>query len=208
VFTIAIGLVDLKRLGAIRRESPGEFWLATGTAATVVLFSVKWGIILATGLSLLRHVRHSYQPHTAVLALDASGQRQMVPTAPGVQLEPGLVVYHFGADLFYANEARFADEVHRLVGNAPTPVRWLMVNAAAMTNIDYSAAQTVRDMGAQLAREGVGFVFARVSPSLRADMDRHGITAPDGVARAFPTLHEALAFVRSGPPPTQIPAPH
>jgi hypothetical protein len=40
--------------------------------------------------------------------------------------------------------------------------------------------------------------FARVSPSLRSDMDRHGITAVIGEARIFTTLHEAIAAARSG----------
>jgi hypothetical protein len=41
-------------------------------------------------------------------------------------------------------------------------------------------------------------VFARVSPYLRSDMDRHGITAALGETRIFATLHEAIAAVRSG----------
>ena len=67
VFTIAVGLVDVRGLRDIRRESPGEFRLALVTAAVVVLIGVEQGILLAMVLSLLRHVRHSYRPHTAVL---------------------------------------------------------------------------------------------------------------------------------------------
>ncbi|MGC2036856.1 SulP family inorganic anion transporter, partial [Paraburkholderia caledonica] len=57
VFTIAVGLIDLKTLLAIRRESPGEFALAVFTAAAVVLIGVEHGILVAVALSLLRHVR-------------------------------------------------------------------------------------------------------------------------------------------------------
>ena len=74
VFTIAVGLVDVAGLRGIRRESPGEFWLAVVTAATVALVGVEQGILLAVALSLLRHVRHSYRPHTSVLAPDATGR--------------------------------------------------------------------------------------------------------------------------------------
>ena len=41
-------------------------------------------------------------------------------------------------------------------------------------------------------------VFARVSPYLRSDMDRHHITAALGETRIFTTLHEAVAAVHSG----------
>ena len=51
---------------------------------------------------------------------------------------------------------------------------------------------------ADLARQNIGVVFARVSSYLRSDMDRHCITPAIGEARIFTTLHEALAAVHSG----------
>ena len=118
------------------------------------------------------------------------------PVVPGTVTEPGLIVYRFGADLFYANQNRFAGEVRALVEQAPTPVRWFIVDAGAITDIDYSAARSVRDLLDDLARQKVGMVFARVSPYLRSDMDRHGITALIGETRIFATLHEAIAAAR------------
>jgi hypothetical protein len=57
VFTIAVGMIDVKGLRDIRRESPSEFYLAVGTAAAVVAIGVEQGILLAIALSLLMHVR-------------------------------------------------------------------------------------------------------------------------------------------------------
>ena len=196
VFTIAIGMIDLRGLRDIRRESPGEFDLAVITAAAVVAIGVEVGILLAIALSLFRHVRHSYRPHTMMLVPDVAGRWMPTPVTPGTVTEPGLIVYRFGADLFYANHDRFADEVHTLVERAPTPIRWVVVDAGAITDVDYSAARGIRDLVDDLARQQVGVVFARVSPYLRSDMDRHRITAAVGESRIFATLHEALAAVR------------
>jgi MFS superfamily sulfate permease-like transporter len=124
----------------------------------------------------------------------------LVPAEPGAQTEPGLIVYRFGADLFYANDHRFTDEVRALVAHAPTPVRWIVVEAGAITDIDYSAARSLRELFDDLDRQKVGIVFARVSPYLKSDMDRHGITAAIGEERIFRTLHEAIAAVRAGTP--------
>jgi sulfate permease, SulP family len=198
VFTIAVGMIDVGGLRDIRRESPGEFLLALTTAAVVVAVGVEEGIVLAIVLSLLRHVRHSYRPHTVVLAPDAAGRWSLVPAEPGTQTEPGVIVYRFGADLFYANDHRFTDEVRALVAHAPTPVRWIVIEAGAITDIDYSAARSLCELFDDLDRQKVGIVFARVSPYLKSDMDRHGITAAIGEARIFRTLHEALAAVRAG----------
>jgi sulfate permease, SulP family len=82
--------------------------------------------------------------------------------------------------------------------SVPTPVRWFIVDASAITDVDYSAAQSIRDLLDELARRGVHIVFARVSPYLRSDMDRHHITAAVGEKWVFTTLHEAIAAVRLG----------
>ena len=204
VFAIGVGMVDVRGLRSIRRESPGEFRLALFTAAAVIAISVEIGILLAIALSLFRHVRHSYRPHSAILLWDEQGRANPVPVAPGSESEPGLIVYRFGADLFYANEARFVDEARALVEGAPSRVRWLVVDASAITNIDYSAAGSVRELIADFAQRGVGIAFGRVAPGLRSDLARHRVIDALGEGRVFGTLHEAVARARGGrvtPPP-------
>jgi len=200
VFTIAVGMVNVQGLSDIRRESPGEFLLALFTAAAVPAIGVEQGILLAIALSLVQHVRHSYQPHTMVLAPGVTGRWEPAPATPGSQTEPGLIIYRFGADLFYANADRFADEVRSLVDKAPASVRWFVLDAGTVTDLDYSAARTVRDLLGDLTAKNVGVVFARVNTYLRADLDRHGISAKLGEARIFATLHEAIDATRPGGP--------
>jgi MFS superfamily sulfate permease-like transporter len=208
VFTVAIAMIDIAGLREIRRESPGEFILAATTAAAVVGIGVEQGILLAIVLSLFRHVRHSYRPHTMMLVPGAGGSWEPIPAVPGKQTEPGLIIYRFGADLFYANYARFIDDVQALVDRAPTPIRCFVVDASAITDLDFSAASAIRDLLADLTARNVTIVFGRVSPYLRADMDRHGITAVAGADHVFATLHEAVATVRTvlDTPPLPRPA--
>ena len=193
VFFIAVRLIDLRGMRDIRRESPGEYRLAWITAATVVLLGVEQGIVLAMVLSLLRIVRHSYQPHTGVLVLKGEGEPlQLVPPVPGTFTEPGLVMYRFGAALFYANAGLFSDQIRSLVGPAPPAVRWLVVDAEAITNIDFTAARVVRELHQDLVQCGVMLGFARVSVSLRSDLDRHRLTEVIGPEYLFDRLHDAI----------------
>ncbi|MFM0592522.1 MULTISPECIES: SulP family inorganic anion transporter [Paraburkholderia] len=192
VFTIAVGLINVQALFSIRRESPGEFTLAVFTALAVVLIGVEHGILVAVALSLLRHVRHSYRPHTMILAPGDDGVWVPVPAAPGMQTAPGLIVYRFGADLFYANDHFFVDDTRRLIDHAPSKVRWFVVDASAITDLDYSAARSVGELCEALKASGIEVIFARVNRYLRADMDRHGITPVIDTSCIFSTLHEAL----------------
>jgi MFS superfamily sulfate permease-like transporter len=194
VFTIAIGLINVQSLKDIRAESPGEFALALVTAGAVVLAGVEHGILLAVALSLMRHVRHSYHPHTMVLTPVAPGKPwQFMPTKPGAMTAPHLIVYRFGADLFYANDHFFASEVTKLVDTASDGLRHLVVDAGAITDLDYSAARTIGELIETLRARGVAVIFGRVNRFLRNDMDRHGLTRVLGASNVFDTLHEALA---------------
>jgi SulP family sulfate permease len=193
VFFIAIRLIDVRGLREIRRESPGEYALAVFTAAVVVLVGVEQGILLAMVLSLLRIVRNSYRPHTGVFVVNEGDIWQVVPAVPGAVTKPGLVIYRFGAALFYANASLLAEQIRGLVGPTPSPVRWLVVDAEAITNVDYTAARVVRELHQELAGRGVVLVFARAPASLRADLDRHLLTEVIGPTQFFDRLHDAVA---------------
>ena len=51
-----------------------------------------------------------------------------------------------------------------------------------MTDLDYSAARSLRDLCDDLKRREINLIFGRVYVYLRADMDRHGITSVIGEA--------------------------
>jgi high affinity sulfate transporter 1 len=193
VFTIAVRLVDLKGLSELRRKSPGEWVLALVTTASVVLFGVEDGIILALVLSLLQHVRHSYRPHAAVETRAPEGHWLMKPLSPEHMAAPGLIVYWFGSDLFYANFDRFAAQAHELVTSSPSAVRWLVIDAGAITRIDYTAGGGLIELTKELAKKEVTLVFAHMNQSLMADLDRQELTEVIGPTRMFETLRECLA---------------
>jgi MFS superfamily sulfate permease-like transporter len=75
-------------------------------------------------------------------------------------------------------------------------VRWFVIDASAMTDIDYSASHSLRELCEDLKRRKINLIFGRVNVYLRADMDRHRITSVISEAFIFSTLHEALSKVR------------
>lgn len=201
VFLVALRLIDLKALRDIRSETVQEYALALFTAAVVLLVGVEEGIVLAMILSLLRVVRHSYHPHTGVLIADGNGNWKLLPVAPHLVTEPGLVLYRFGAALFYANAGRFLEEVSCVVQPMPSPVRWVVVDAEAMTHVDYTSARVVKQLKSNLTAAGIELAFARVPWDLRSDFDRHHLTELIGTTRIFSRLHDAIAaFEQSGKP--------
>ena len=90
-----------------------------------------------------------------------------------------------------------------LATSAPSPLHWLIVDAGAITNVDFSAARVVCEIQKDLAAQGTGLVFAHVQSDLKPDLDRHHLTEAIGPTHIFDTLREALDAVRgAGPPPS------
>ncbi len=94
--------------------------MALITAVTVVAIGVEEGIILAIVLSVIIHLRHSYRPNDRLVTLTDDGPRT-TGIADGTQARPGLVIYRFGANLYYANAARLSEEILALVDDADPP---------------------------------------------------------------------------------------
>ncbi len=205
VLLVAIHLIDVRGLLAMRRESPGEFLVALITAIMVVTVGVEAGILLAMVLSLLRTVRHSYRPHTGVIQFDNGNGWKVIPVAPGAVTEPGLVLYRFGASLFYANANRFAEEVLRLAGPLPSQVRWIVVDAEAITQIDYSASRIIAQLNEELSRGGVALGFARMPLDTLADFQRHHLAELIPPSRLFARLHDSLTAFRMTEAPVTLP---
>jgi sulfate permease, SulP family len=196
VFVIGVKLVDIRHMQQILRLRRDEFVIATITAGVVVGVGVEQGILLAIVLSLLDHVRRHYDPHDAVVLRDASGDLTETPTRPGAFIEPGLIVYRFGVGIFYANAARLTGEVMSLV-DVDQPPRWLVLQADAIDDVDFTGGMTLVELAGQLHDRNVVFAVAEAQPSVIAELTEFGFVDAIGREHVYETLDEALAGFRS-----------
>jgi len=185
VFMIGVKLVDYRGLQDIYRKKPKEFVVALVTAATVILIGVREGIIVAVVLSLLEHVRRSYRPGMGVVLGGLPDHWRIEAAVPGKMIEPGLVLFWFGSDLFYANAERFTGTAQRLVNESPSPVRWLVIDASAITGIDYTAGRALMDLQKDLAKANVVLAMARVQPGFHLSLEHMGLIKLIGPNRIF-----------------------
>ena len=192
VFLIGLKLVDYLGMASIARLRPGEFVVALLTAATVVVVGVEQGIILAIGLSLIIVLAHVYKPNDRVISIASDGTRTSEPVNQPVQTAPGLVIYSFGAELFYANATRFTEEVMSIIESADPPLKWLVVDAAAIGDLDYSGADSVRQIAGELERQNARLVLCNVDPVVRKLLDAYGLTEKIGADHIFATLPDAI----------------
>ncbi|HTR67994.1 MAG TPA: SulP family inorganic anion transporter [Terriglobales bacterium] len=168
VFLIGIGLINLAGMRRVYEQRRAEFWVALATTLTVVVVGVQQGILLAIALSLIEHTRYGYRPKNAVLVPGESGGRQSRPVATAAQAAPGLIIYRFTHSLYYANCHQFADEITFLANSTKPPLRWLCLDASAVDDIDYSAAETLRSVHAMLQARGIRLIVAEEMEDIKS----------------------------------------
>ena len=191
VFLIAVELVDIRGMRRILACRRHEFVVALLTAAAVVVLGVEYGIALAVVASLVDHLRHSYHPINSVLVKSPAGHWQPMPVAPGARTEEGLVIYRFGSSLYYANASRLFDDLTALIGQG-TPVRWLVLDCAAIGDVDYTAAFILTRSIDLLHKRHVRIALSTLLAPVRQQLDRYHVSAQIGPDAFYDTPGEAL----------------
>lgn len=201
VFLIGYGLVDLLGLRTIRDRAPLEFAIATVTAVVVCVVGVEQGIVLAVVLSILQLVSRQYRPSNFVVGVDADGEPTYQAAEPGLQSRPGLIVFRYDAELFYANANRFADDVEALVQAAPDPVRWVVLDCSAIDDVDYSAGLALNHLVDFVHAHGAHFAVARADARLLSTLELMGTLAKFGHDHVFGNLTDAFTAYEQDPSP-------
>ncbi len=191
VFLIAVGLIDVRGMRGILACRRHEFTIALLTAAAVVVLGVEEGIALAVAISIIDHLRHTSHPRSSVLVKSPAGHWQPAPVVPGARTEEGLAVYRFGSSLYYANAARLVDDVISIAARG-SPLRWLILDAAAIGDVDYTAAGVLSRVIEHLRGRDIRFALSSVLDPVRKQLDRYGISAALGPGAYYDTPGEAL----------------
>lgn len=200
VFVIGLDLVDIAGLRRVWVARRSECYIAILTAVVVFAVGVQQGIVLAVVLSLIEMVRRQYRPHRFVVGLSAAGEPTFQRAAPGMQSAPGLLVFRYDADLFYANANQFSDGVQELITTAPDPVRWLVLDCSAIPDVDYSAGAALHQLVTFVHNRHATFALAALDPDLRATLERFGVLELLHIDHVYPTVEEAIAAFRSSSP--------
>ncbi len=196
VFLIGVELVNAREMRRIYAERPWEFWVALTTTVVVVTWGVEQGIILAAVLSLLVHTRHGYRPRNVVLVTSGKGYWSTLPVSSLAQIVPGLIVYRFTHSMYYANCQLLSEEVLQLIDGARPQPRWFCIDAGAVDDLDFSAAETLRAIAEILKERGIRMVFAVVSDHVRREMDRSELTRLVGENAYYVTVGEVVNAYR------------
>jgi sulfate permease, SulP family len=199
VFTIGIRLIDINGMKNILARRPVEFGVATLTALTVIFISVGWGIMIAIVLSVIAHLRHSYHPINVLLTRTIRGEWKSVPPESGEQVVPGLVIYRFGANIYYANESRITEDILGIVKKAGPALKWLCLDISMISDIDYSGSEAIKQLHEVLKKRGVTIVLSDIQDQVMRQLEQDMFIELIGKDHVFDSYRDAIAAFQKLP---------
>jgi SulP family sulfate permease len=186
-------LIDVPGFLRLWRGWRAEALVALVTAVAVVGLGVLNGLLVAVALAAGQLLRRAAHPHDAVLGVTS-------PDQPPHEIDenqlPGssVLIYRVDASLFFANAGRVAERIRGLAATCGPDLRYVILDAEAMSYLDATAAETIAQLTVDLRGRGCELLLARVRPpvlaALRANPYGQGATR---ALPAFPSVRQAHA---------------
>ncbi|NOJ46365.1 SulP family inorganic anion transporter [Bradyrhizobium archetypum] len=194
VIAAAISLIEVTDLQRIYRIQRWEFWLSIVCFVGVAVLGVIPGIGLAIALAIAEFLWDAWRPHSAVLGrADGVKGYHDITRYPDARQIPGLVLFRWDAPLFFANAESFKERALDAVAKSPTPVRWLVVAAEPVTNVDVTAGDTLAELDEALHAQAIELCFAELKDPVKDKLKKFGLLAQLGESCFFPTVGAAVS---------------
>ncbi|MEP7329708.1 MAG: SulP family inorganic anion transporter [Betaproteobacteria bacterium] len=199
----ATRLIDLAQLRTLFALDRRAFGLALAVALGVLILGVLPGVLLGVGLSLARVLLEVARPRDALLRrLPIDRRFHDLTDDEGGLATPGVLVYRLYAPLIFANARHVSDRLHALAAEAVPALRCLVLDLQAVTHIDVTAFEVLRQWHDAFERAGIDVRFARANRPLREQLNRWLPEVRAEAERFFPSASAAVDdFLATHPTP-------
>jgi SulP family sulfate permease len=200
---VATRLFRVRDMGAILRFGRAEFGVVVVTLLVVAFFGIEVGVVLAMGLSLADRTRRTARPRDAVLGREP-GTDHWIPTDVGSPTEqvPGVIVYLVYAPVWYGNADHVRNRILELVESSSPSAQGLVIDADAMSDVDYTGGRALTELAAELGRREppVRIALARAAAPVRTALQASGALSAMGAGHLYDSVSAAVAALAPAPP--------
>jgi len=187
----ALYAVWTRRLGSIYGPAArADFAAAVATLLGVLVFDTLPGLFIGIAVSLVLLLYRASRPYVAVLARTPSapgpGMWVDVARSPHGTPTPGVLVARVESGLFFANADHVRERLRALA--AEHDARAVVLDAETVPFVDVTAAAMLRQLSADLERDGIRLLVARDVGQVR-DVLAH----TSGPSPTYRTLDEGVA---------------
>jgi sulfate permease, SulP family len=189
----AVRLIDVAAVRELVALDPRAFVLALAVTLGMLVLGVLPGVLLGVALSLARVLLEVARPRDALLRrLPIDRRFHDLSDDEGGTATPGVMVYRLYAPLIFANARHVTDHLRALVAETLPPLRCLVLDLQAVTNIDVTAFAMLRQLHDDLERAGIDVRFARANRPLREQLTQWLPADRLATERFFPSASAAV----------------
>lgn len=177
------------------RVKRSDFYVYVFAFLATVLTGIETGILLGAGFSLLVVVRRAAAPHWArVGRLPGTRTYRNCLRHEGTLMTEGIEAVRIDSSLFFAN-SEFTADILRKACKWTRGVRFIVLDSAAVANVDASASHKLHDVMEELEEAGITVLFATLRGPVRDTFAATGI-AQEGDEHVFESVHAAVCYAR------------
>ncbi|MFF2272772.1 SulP family inorganic anion transporter [Agromyces sp. NPDC058136] len=187
-------LLGIKDFAMLWRTDRFEFAVGAVCFLVTLLVGSIPGIVVAFVLALINLAKRAANPAIDVLEESGEPGDSLLDRAPkGEVTAPGIIVIRLAAPLFFANGSVFTDAVKKAVRRANDagngPVRHVVIDMEAVTDVDVTGAEAFEALLGWLEREKIVLSYSRVRPDARERLVELGLL---GAHATFVTNRAAI----------------
>jgi SulP family sulfate permease len=190
---IGVRIFRVEEMVSIARKGDNEIFLVVASTALVALLPVDRGVTLAILLSLAHSTYLLARPKCANLVRLPSTTIWWSPSRnhPG-ETVAGVLVFAPAAPLTFINASYIRAQLDKALA-ATEDARLVVIEASGITQIDYTAAQSLVGSIARLRNRGIDVAIARLEADRAADSAaRSGLLDALGPDHIFHSVEEAV----------------
>ena len=177
-------------VGIVPRQP--EFWSALAAFAGTLLFGILNGILVGVLVTLLAVLHRLSRPRVSVLGKVPGGRRHRdVHRHPEAKTREGVLIVRFEAPIFFGNADYFRQSVLGLVDEQVAPPHALVLVCDAVSDIDLTGLDALRDLVEDSQRAGIEVRMCRVKGPVHDALLESGLVDLVGVQHFYDSVRAA-----------------
>ena len=190
-------LIDVKEAKKLWKDHKQDFLVFMTTMILTLLLGVQMGIMIGIALSILLIVVKASLPHYAVLGeLREKNIFRNVNRFAEAEVDDGILIIRYDADLFFANAEHFHKTVYREI-NAAGKVDHLILDLSSVSAMDSTALEEFKRIILDLRSKAVCVHLAAVKGPIRDMLAKDtNIVVPENCSMHW-TVAKAIDSIES-----------
>ena len=156
----------------LHKMSKRDFWIFVSAAVGVLFFGTVYGVIIGVILSFIAVISEAVSPPRTLVGIRKGHEGYYSLKAhEDAEPIPGVVIYRFGGNLFFANIDTFVSDIEDAINEDTHTV---IINASGINNVDITATDRLMALTKSLSKRDIRFFFAENDGIVNNELSRYG----------------------------------